>query len=63
MPTARLEEIELHYDDRVIPAASSDPLHEQIPNSRLQVVRGVGHLFFIEAPEETLTALSRFFHN
>ena len=34
--------------DRVIPAASSDVLHERIPGSRLEVVAGAGHLFFLE---------------
>jgi 3-oxoadipate enol-lactonase len=50
-------------DDRVIPAASSDVLHGRIPDSRLEVIRGAGHLFFLEAPEPTLAALSRFLHN
>jgi 3-oxoadipate enol-lactonase len=50
-------------DDRVIPAASSDVLHGRIPGSRLEVIAGAGHLFFLEAPERTLTALSRFLHN
>jgi 3-oxoadipate enol-lactonase len=49
-------------DDRVIPAASSDVLHGRIPGSELHVVRCAGHLFFIEAPEETLDVLERFLH-
>jgi hypothetical protein len=28
-----------------------------------RTLRGAGHLFFIEAAEETMTALSRFIHN
>jgi 3-oxoadipate enol-lactonase len=47
-------------DDQVIPAGSSDVLHERIPDSRLHVVRGAGHLFFLERPEETLRALESF---
>jgi 3-oxoadipate enol-lactonase len=47
-------------DDRVIPAASSDVLHERIPDSLLYVVAGAGHLFFLERPEETLRALETF---
>jgi 3-oxoadipate enol-lactonase len=47
-------------DDQVIPAASSDVLHERIPNSTLHVVAGAGHLFFLERPDETLRALERF---
>jgi 3-oxoadipate enol-lactonase len=50
-------------DDRVIPAASSDVLHGRIPDARLEVIHGAGHLFFLEAPEQTLAALSRFLHN
>jgi 3-oxoadipate enol-lactonase len=46
--------------DRVIPAASSDVLHERIPGSRLEVVRGAGHLFFLERPEESLRVLEEF---
>ena len=33
--------------DRVIPGASSHVLHERIPGSRLEVVAGAGHLFFL----------------
>jgi 3-oxoadipate enol-lactonase len=47
-------------DDRVIPGASSEVLHERIPGSRLEVVRGAGHLFFLERPEESLRLLEEF---
>jgi 3-oxoadipate enol-lactonase len=47
-------------DDQVIPAASSDVLHERIPDSHLHVVAGAGHLFFLEQPDETLRALETF---
>ena len=40
-------------DDQVVPAASSDVLHERIPGSRLEVIPGAGHLFFLEQPERT----------
>jgi pimeloyl-ACP methyl ester carboxylesterase len=46
--------------DRVIPAPSSDVLHERIPGSRLEVVADAGHLFFLERPEETLRLLDEF---
>ena len=47
-------------DDQVIPAASSDVLHERIPGSRLEVIEGAGHLFFIERPDATLALLESF---
>jgi pimeloyl-ACP methyl ester carboxylesterase len=47
-------------DDRVIPAASSDPLHERIPGSRLEVISGTGHLFFLERLDETVRLLEEF---
>jgi pimeloyl-ACP methyl ester carboxylesterase len=47
-------------DDRVIPAASSEVLHERIPNARLEVIPGAGHLFFIDKPGETLALLEGF---
>jgi pimeloyl-ACP methyl ester carboxylesterase len=47
-------------DDQVIPAPSSDVLHKRIPDSRLHVIDGTGHLFFIERPEATLELLESF---
>jgi pimeloyl-ACP methyl ester carboxylesterase len=44
----------------VIPAASSDVLHERIPGSRLEVVSGTGHLFFAERPAATVDLLESF---
>jgi pimeloyl-ACP methyl ester carboxylesterase len=46
--------------DRVIPAVSSEVLHERIPGSRLEVVAGAGHLFFLERPQESLRLLDEF---
>jgi pimeloyl-ACP methyl ester carboxylesterase len=46
--------------DRVIPGASSTVLHERIPGSRLEVVRGAGHLFFLERPDESVRLLEDF---
>jgi pimeloyl-ACP methyl ester carboxylesterase len=47
-------------DDRVIPGESSALLHERIAGSRLEVIPGAGHLFFIERPAETLTLIGDF---
>jgi 3-oxoadipate enol-lactonase len=46
--------------DRVIPGASSEALHYRIPGSRLEVIAGAGHLFFLERPEESLLLLQDF---
>jgi len=47
-------------DDQVIPAASSDVLHDRIPDSLLYLIRGAGHLFFLERPDKTVRALDSF---
>ena len=47
-------------DDRIIPAAGSDVLHERIPGSRLEVLAGTGHLFFLEQPERTRALIEGF---
>jgi pimeloyl-ACP methyl ester carboxylesterase len=47
-------------DDRVIPATGSEVLHERIPDSVMYVIRGAGHLFFLERPDETVRALETF---
>jgi pimeloyl-ACP methyl ester carboxylesterase len=47
-------------DDRVIPAESSDLLHELIPDCSLRVLPGTGHLFFVEAPARTRELIEGF---
>ena len=47
-------------DDQVIPADSSEVLHERIPDSLLYVVRGRRPPLFLEQPEEILRALETF---
>ena len=46
--------------DAVIPAENSETLREGIPQARLEVIDGAGHLFFIEQPERTLVTLETF---
>ena len=47
-------------DDQIIPAASSEPLAERIPDAELRVIDGTGHLFFVERAEETVGAVEDF---
>jgi pimeloyl-ACP methyl ester carboxylesterase len=47
-------------DDQIIPAPSSDVLHDRIRGSRLEIVAGAGHVFFLEAPEQTERLLRDF---
>jgi 3-oxoadipate enol-lactonase len=47
-------------DDQVIPAASSDVLHERIADSLLYVILGAGHLFFLERLRETVRAIETY---
>jgi pimeloyl-ACP methyl ester carboxylesterase len=47
-------------DDQVIPAPSSDVLHERIGDSLLYVIRDAGHLFFMERLRETVRALETY---
>jgi pimeloyl-ACP methyl ester carboxylesterase len=47
-------------DDRVIPGESSQLLAQRIPGAELRTIRGAGHLFFLEQPEQTLEILTGF---
>ena len=47
-------------EDAVIPAKNSEVLREHIPDARLEVIPGAGHLFFAERPEPTLAVIERF---
>ena len=64
---ARLQEIQKPTliltgdEDVLIPPENSRILQERIPGSRLVVLKGAGHAFFIEAPEQTAQALTEHF--
>jgi 3-oxoadipate enol-lactonase len=47
-------------EDNVVDWRNSQLLAERIPNARLQVFPGVGHLFFWERPTEVAAALEEF---
>lgn len=46
--------------DRLIPAANSELLAASIPNARVVVLEGVGHMFWIEAPDAAEKAIREF---
>jgi pimeloyl-ACP methyl ester carboxylesterase len=48
--------------DRIVPPESSERLTERIPNSRLIIIEGTGHLLFIEQAEEFNEIALNFLH-
>lgn len=51
----------LHGDqDIVVPVERGFELHDAIPNSKIKVLEGCGHLFFIENIEETARTITSF---
>lgn len=47
-------------DDRIVPLINGRILRRLIPNSRLHIVRGGGHLFVGDQPEETAAVIRSF---
>jgi poly(3-hydroxyalkanoate) depolymerase len=47
-------------DDPIIPLTNSRILAKLIPDARLEVIAGGGHLFLVEQPEESAAYVSRF---
>jgi poly(3-hydroxyalkanoate) depolymerase len=47
-------------EDPLVPVANAHFLAWRIPNARLHVVRGAGHLLLIDQPEETANIISDF---
>jgi poly(3-hydroxyalkanoate) depolymerase len=47
-------------DDPIVPLINGRILAWRIPNARLHVVRGGGHLFLLERPSETATMIAEF---
>jgi len=48
-------------EDRLVPPRNSEVLAAAIPDARLLVLRGAGHVFPLEREEETVQALTRHF--
>jgi poly(3-hydroxyalkanoate) depolymerase len=47
-------------DDPVVPLANARLLASRIPHARLHVVRGGGHLFLLDEPEQAVPEIQRF---
>ena len=41
-------------DDKLLPHANAEILHQGIPGSKVHILKGIGHMFFWEAPEESV---------
>lgn len=42
------------YDDTLVPYTNAEILHKAIPGSKLHILKGIGHIFPWEAPEESV---------
>lgn len=49
--------------DKVVPPANAQLFLEKLPNARSRIIPNTGHIFPIEAPEETARALAEFFRS
>ncbi len=41
-------------DDRLLPHANAEILQKKIAGSKVHILKGIGHMFFWEAPEESV---------
>jgi pimeloyl-ACP methyl ester carboxylesterase len=63
LPRVAVPTLVIHgKQDRRSPLSVSEALHAGIPNSRLAVIDGAGHLTNMEAPEEFNRLLREFLH-
>ena len=46
--------------DRIVPLINAQILKTLIPNSRLQVIKGAGHLFFVSRADEKVPMIRNF---
>jgi len=47
-------------EDKIVPLANAQILKTLIPNSRLQVIKGAGHLFFVSRADEKVPMIRNF---
>lgn len=61
LPQLQMPTLVLHGDDDpVVPLINGRLLAKRIPNSRLEIVRGGGHLFLLDQVDEASLAISEF---
>jgi 3-oxoadipate enol-lactonase len=61
LPQIKAPTLVLHGDqDVLVPVANARALKERIPGAELRIVRGAGHLFTFEFPEESAAAVVEF---
>jgi pimeloyl-ACP methyl ester carboxylesterase len=46
--------------DRIVPLINAQVLKLMIPNARLQVIKGAGHLFFVSRADEKVPMIRNF---
>jgi len=49
-------------DDIIAPLEVGHYMHQQIPNSRLEIMKATGHCPNLSAPEETISMINKFLH-
>jgi pimeloyl-ACP methyl ester carboxylesterase len=49
-------------DDQMLPVSNGHMIAERVPGARLEILDGVGHLFWVEEPERTATLLREHTH-
>jgi len=58
LPQIALPTLVVHgTEDRVLPVANGRMIAELIPGARLEILEGVGHMFFLERPERSAELL------
>lgn len=50
-------------DDRIVPRSSADLYHGALPNSRLEIVDGAGHIVELEQPDALASLIANFAGN
>jgi pimeloyl-ACP methyl ester carboxylesterase len=49
-------------DDQVVPAANSEFLHDRLPHSRVDFIKGAGHFCWEERPDEYAALVTDWWH-